>query len=146
MSDVRLTSYCECPFSAAMEFAQRSLKERGRIQVSPVSAVAENVSHVTKLVDDGTDTARLHDALLLAWIPEHNAALPDFRGVLTVRPKDRGVSMRLQGRYDPPFGLAGKLFDAVAGHRIAAATMQRLLDQLIEDVEEKWNLARRNGV
>jgi hypothetical protein len=145
MSEVRVTSYCECPFSTAMEFAQVSLKERGQMQVSPVSTVAENVSHATKLVDDGTDSARIHDALLLAWKPEHNAAFPDFRGVLTVRPKDRGVSMRLQGNYEPPFGLAGKIFDAIAGNRIASRTMQRLLDRIIEDVEAKWSTTRRNG-
>lgn len=145
MSEVRVTSYCECPFSAAREFAQRSLKERGRIQVSPISSVAETVSHTAKLVDDRTDGARLHDALLLAWKPDHKAAFPDFRGVLTVRPKDRGVWMRLQGHYDPPFGFAGKIFDVLAGNRIASRTMQRLLDRVIEDVEAKWSLARRNG-
>jgi hypothetical protein len=145
MSEVRVTSYCDCPFSTAMEFAQLSLKERGRMQVSPVSAVTENVSHATKLVDDGTDGTRTHDALLLAWKPDHNTTLPDFRGVLTVRPKDRGVSMRLQGNYDPPFGLPGKIFDALAGNRIASRTMQRLLNRVIQDVEAKWSAARRNG-
>ena len=126
MSEVHVTSYCECPFSAVMEFAQLSLKERGRMQVSPISTVTENVSHATKLVDDGTDATRRHDALLVAWKPD-NTALPDFRGVLTVRPKDRGVWMRLQGNYEPPFGLAGKIFDTLAGNRIASRTMQRLL-------------------
>ncbi len=145
MSEVRVTSYCECPFSTVMEFAERSLKERGQMQVSPVSSVAENVTHATRIVDDATDTARIHDALLLAWKPDHDAAFPGFRGVLTVRPQNRGVSMQLQGNYDPPFGLAGKLFDVVAGNRIAKLTTGRLLHQLIKDVEAKWNLARRNG-
>jgi len=145
MSEVRVASYCECPFSTAMGFAQLSLKERGQMQVSPVSIVAENVSHATKVVDDGSDSSRIHDALLLAWKPDHNAAFPDFHGVLTVRPQNRGVSMRLQGKYDPPFGLAGKVFDTLAGNRIAKLTMQRLLDRLIGDVEAKWSLARTNG-
>lgn len=146
MSQVRVARHCECPFSTVMELAQRSLRESGQMQVSPVPAVAEKVSHATKLVDDGTDTARIHDALLLVWKPEHDTAFPDFRGVLTARPENRGVSMRLQGSYDPPFGMAGKLFDVIAGNRIAKRTMQRLLDRLIKDVEAKWNLARRNGV
>jgi hypothetical protein len=146
MSRVRVTNYCECPFSIAIEYAQLSLKERGNMQVSPLSSLTENVSHATKVVDDGTDGARLHDALLLVWKPEHNTTLPDFRGVLTVRPRDRGVWMRLQGQYDPPFGLAGKIFDVVAGNRIASVTMQRLLDRLIGDVEAKWSTARRNAV
>lgn len=145
MSEIRVTGYCECPFSTVMEFAELSLKERRRLTVSPISNVAENVSHVTKLIDDKTDGARLHEALLIAWKPEHNATFPDFRGVLTVRPRDRGVSMRLQGRYQPPFGLAGKIFDVVAGNRIAKRTARRLLNEVIEDVEAKWNLARRNG-
>ena len=145
MSEIRVTGYCECPFSTVMEFAQLSLRERRRMTVSPVSHVAENVSHATKLIDDSTDGARLHDALLIAWKPEHNGAFPDFRGVLTVRPKDRGVSMWLQGRYEPPLGLAGKIFDAIAGNRIAKRTARRLLDEVIGDVEAKWKLARRDG-
>ena len=145
MSEVRVTGYCECPFSAVMEFAERSLKERGRMTVSPVRGVGENVSHATQRVDDGTDTSRIHDALLLVWKPEHRTAFPDFRGMLTVRPKERGAWLRLQGKYEPPFGLAGKVFDAVAGNRIANRTARRLLNEVIEDVETKWSIARRNG-
>lgn len=145
MSEIRVSGYCECPFSTVMQFAQRSLKERGHMNVSPVPGFAETVAHATKIVDDGTDTSRLHDALLLAWKPEHKAAFPDFRGVLTVRPKERGVWMRLQGSYEPPFGIAGKIFDAVAGNRIAKRTARRLLNDVIEDVENKWSAARRNG-
>ncbi len=145
MSEVRVTHYCECPFSSAIGFAQRALRER-HIQVSPVETVAENVAHATKVVDDRTDRSRLHDALLLVWKPEHRGLFPDFTGVLTVRPKDRGVWMRLQGRYTPPFGVAGKLFDMVAGERIAERTARRLLDGLITEVEAKWSAARRNGV
>jgi hypothetical protein len=142
MTEIRVTSYCECPFSDAIEFAQRALKNEPRMQVSPVSLVSENVSQATKLVDDATDTSRIHDALLLAWKPDHQATFPDFRGLLTVRPRDRGVWMRLQGTYNPPFGLAGKVFDAVAGKRIAQLTLRRLLDRVIEDVEVSWTLAR----
>lgn len=144
MSEVRVTSYCECPFSTAIDLAQRALRER-HMQVSPVETVAENVAHTTKIVDDGTDRTRIHDALLLAWKPEHRGLFPDFTGVLTVRPKDRGVWMRLQGRYNPPFGIAGKLFDVVAGQRIAERTVRRLLGDVINDIEAKWNAARRNG-
>jgi hypothetical protein len=115
------------------------------MQVSPVETVAETVAHSTKVVDDGTDRTRIHDALLLAWKPEHRALFPDFRGLLTVRPKDRGVWMRLQGRYKPPFGIAGKLFDVVAGQHIAERTMRRLLGDVIDDIEAKWSAARRNG-
>jgi hypothetical protein len=144
MSEVRVTSYCECPFSTAIDLAQRALRER-HMQVSPVETVAENVAHATKVVDDGTDRTRLHDALLLAWKPEHRGLFPDFTGVLTVRPKDRGVWMRLQGRYNPPFGIAGKLFDVVAGQRIAERTVRRLLGDVVNDIEAKWSAARRNG-
>lgn len=145
MTEIRVTSYCECPFSDAIDFAQLALRERREIQVSPVSGVAENATHKVKTIDDKTDGVRRHEALLLAWKPEHRAVFPDFRGILTVRPRDRGVWMRLQGRYEPPFGLAGKIFDAVAGKRIAQLTARRLLDRVIEDVEAKWSLARLNG-
>ena len=145
MSAIRVTSYCECPFSDAIDFAQLSLKEQPELHVSPISSASEAVMHTTRVVDDATDGSRSHDALLVVWKPTHRTVFPDFRGVLTVRPRDRGVWMRLEGRYDPPFGLAGKAFDAVVGKRIAERSAQRLLSRVIEDVEAKWSLARRNG-
>jgi len=86
MSDVRISRYCECPFSAVMDFAEKTLAQRQGMLVSPGPALAENVFHTTRLVDDRTDQSRGHDALLLAWKPEHSGIFPDFRGVLTVRP------------------------------------------------------------
>lgn len=145
MTEIRVTGYCECPFSDAIGFAQLSFTEQPHMQVSPIFTASEGVSQTTQVVDDATDAVRRHDALLLAWKPNHQTFFPNFRGILTVRPRDRGVWMRLQGFYEPPFGLVGKIFDAVAGKRIAEVTTQRLLDRAIDDIESKWSLARRNG-
>ena len=142
MRDLVVSRYCDCPFSAVIDFAEKTLEHQRGMQVSPGPALTENVIHSTKLVGDRTDRARLHDALLLVWKPEHRTVFPDFHGVLTVRPLRRGASIRLQGRYEPPFGVAGKLFDAVAGRYIAKRTLKRLLDQLVVDIEARYVIER----
>lgn len=146
MITVRATRYAECPFSAAIELAERVLRERSEIVVSPAPHVAGAVHVTAKSTDDFTDTCRRHDALLIAWKPLHAWIFPRFHGALTVRPKNRGVWLRLEGSYEPPFGMAGRVFDAVVGRRIAKRTLSRLLDDLRIGVERQWTNERRGVV
>ncbi len=143
MSEVRAARQCACPFSAVIEFAEKALHESPWMRVSPVSAVSENVKALAAIVDDRSDDVRRHDALLFAWKPDHRGMFPDFRGVLTARPSGRGVQLNLHGRYDPPFGMPGAIFDAVAGRHIARMTMRRVLDELSKQIEQRWNAERQ---
>ena len=139
MSEIRVTHHCACPFSAVIEFAEKALSESRWMRVSPVPVVAENVQAVAAVVDDRSDDVRRHDALLLAWKPNHRGMFPDFQGVLTARPSGRGAELSLHGRYQPPLGLPGAIFDSVAGRHIARLTMRRVLDDLCKQIEQKWN-------
>ena len=143
MSEVRVTRHCACPFSAVIEFAEKALQGSPWMRVSPVPAVSENVKALAMIVEDSSDDVRRHDALLLAWKPDHRGMFPDFRGALTARPSGRGVQLDLHGRYEPTFGRVGALFDIVAGRQIARMTMGRVLDDLSRQIEEKWNAARQ---
>ena len=138
MSKVRVRRYCACPFSAVIGIAEKALQRHPRMRVSPISAVSENVKATMGVVEDHSDGVRRHDALLLAWRPDHPQLFPEFRGVLTVRPKSRGVWLRLQGSYDPPLGFLGKAFDLAFGYVIARATMARLLAQLTAEIEAQF--------
>ncbi len=138
MSEVRVRRYCACPFSAVIEFAEKALRKSPQMRISPGYAVSENVKATAAVVDDRSDGVRRHDALLLAWRPDHRLLFPEFRGVLTARPRQRGVWLRLDGSYDPPLGFFGRAFDLVFGRAIVHATMARLLAQLGGEIEAQW--------
>lgn len=142
MTTVHAGKYVACPFSASIEYAEKILRERHELVVSPGPAVGERVHMDAKVTDDLTDFVRRHDALLLAWQPKHATMFPDFHGALTVRPKLRGSYLRLQGSYEPPAGLLGRAFDAIFGRQIATLTMRRLLNEIGKAVETQWTTFR----
>jgi len=64
----------------------------------------------------------------ISWSPAaHRRALPSFNGHLEVVPAGDECSLHIEGTYQPPFGPAGALVDAVAMHRPA----QRSIDDLV---------------
>lgn len=136
---LHVTRFVDCPFSAVIEFAERALRERPSIVFSPAPAIREPGDLRTELTDDLTDRTRKHDALMLAWKPSLTRLFPDFHGVLTVRPQGRGAWLRIRGSYEPPFGFAGRVFDALAGRVIARLTLMRLLRGIARDAEHRWH-------
>jgi hypothetical protein len=137
MSLVRVSQYAACPFSAAVELAEKILVHRQGMHVSPSAPFGERVHFRAATTDDYTDEARKHEALLIAWRPR-SPLFPEFRGVVTVRPEHRGVLLHLQGDYAAPFGAAGKIFDFVIGRAIARRTMQNFLRELAAEIEAAY--------
>lgn len=142
MTTVRVTRFVNCPFSAVIEFAEETLRGRGDIMLSPAPPLRQHAHLDSQLAEDLTDTSRKHDALLLAWKPSLARLFPDFHGALTVRPKGRGAWLRIQGSYEPPFGVAGRIFDALAGRLIAQLTLMRLLRDIARTAEQRWRAFR----
>jgi hypothetical protein len=68
--------------------------------------------------------------------PHDGGLYPTFRGTLGV---EEGVGnfcrLDLDGGYVPPLGLAGAMFDAVAGRHIAIAATRELLDTIRIGIE-----------
>ena len=91
----------------------------------------------SQIVEDATDEVRKHDALEIRWSPKHYALFPDFQGLLTVRPHQAGSYLRIEGAYEPPFGILGRLFDALIGRALARLTLARLLRDLRVDIEAR---------
>ncbi len=144
-SRAQATRYVDCPFSATIEFAQQALLKESDVTISPVSPespVSERVAVSTEMVEDIEDTARKHEALNVHWKPQRRYLFPDFHGVLTVRPQARGSSLRIDGTYQPPFGSLGRVFDALAGRIVARRTLERLLDDLAQKIEARWEAFR----
>lgn len=132
----------DCPFSALIEFTEAALRDRPHIVLSPAPPIAKHADVETQLSDDASDEARKHDALLIAWRPGL-PLFPNFRGVLTVRPQRRGAWLRIEGTYEPPFGIGGRVFDAIAGRAIAKLTLSRLLGSLGKEAERRWQAERK---
>ena len=139
---VHATRYVDCPFSAVIEYVDEALRRRIDLAVSPAPLLSARVRMRLRVVDDLTDPVRRHDALLVAWRPAMPRLFPAFRGALTVRPKGRGAWLRIRGSYQPPFGTLGRLFDAVAGRTLALRTLDRLLQEIVLEVEAAWQTFR----
>jgi hypothetical protein len=74
--------------------------------------------------------------IAISWEPEGGGPFPSFDGTLSAEPvDDEHCRLRIVGRYAPPGGPAGALFDAALGSRIAVATVRDLLGQLRPYVE-----------
>lgn len=139
---VHATRYVDCPFSAVIEYVDDTLRRRMDRALSPVPLLSARVRVHLRVVDDRTDPVRRHDALLLAWRPALPRLFPAFCGALTVRPKGRGAWLRIRGSYEPPLGAAGRLFDVIAGRALALRTLDRLLREIVRDVEAAWQTFR----
>jgi hypothetical protein len=86
-----------------------------------------------------------NDTVHVKWRPEGGGPFPDFDGTLKIVPDEdySACWLALDGTYVPPGGIAGKLFDAAVGTRIAHATGRRLLEQIKTDVEATFNREER---
>ena len=76
-----------------------------------------------------------HRAYTLSWRPAGAGPFPLFKGALVVD-EDEAVPgrsvMTLDGRYEPPLNVAGYVFDAVLGTKIAHASAVDLLARISE--------------
>ncbi|HEU5481170.1 MAG TPA: hypothetical protein VFU90_15100 [Candidatus Tumulicola sp.] len=70
----------------------------------------------------------------ISWHVPDSGAFPHFRGFFEIRSCDGLACIALLGYYQPPFGVAGRAFDAIAGHRIANATIAQLLAEVADAV------------
>lgn len=74
----------------------------------------------------------------LSWhVPDSNA-FPIFRGFIEVQSQaiDR-IQLAILGYYQPPYGTLGVIFDAVAGRKIAHATVNHLLEEISRAIEDE---------
>jgi hypothetical protein len=70
----------------------------------------------------------------LSWQAAQSPGLfPIMRGECLVYPLSSSeTQIELQGHYQPPFGALGGALDAVAGHRVAEASIHRFVRAVVE--------------
>jgi hypothetical protein len=85
--------------------------------------------------------AQPHDApalLRICWEPEASL-FPSFEGTLHANATGESACiLSVTGTYDVPGGVAGQLFDAIVGVRIAHGTLVQLLERFRDAVEEDY--------
>lgn len=95
--------------------------------------VAVKVEYVAK---PGDEPAELN----ICWEPDANL-FPSFCGTLrSVATGPATCTLSLEGTYDVPGGVAGQLFDAVVGVRIALGTLEQLLGKFRDAIEDDYKV------
>lgn len=130
-----------CPFDQVAKAAEAyvdSLPEK-----DGKSVVALRVSMGDVVVEREADLSLAHshaypgfEIMNISWRAHDGGVYPVFCGTLNVE-EVTGLFCRLDldGDYTPPLGIAGIVFDAVVGHRIAVAAARALLDEIKTGIE-----------
>jgi len=142
-----------CSQTAAIVWAHRYFDERHSI-VSigiplhklglPTSVhVYRNVIVYFDVVPDRSASPK-QSAIQLSWKPTHGGAFPALTGTITSRANVSNATLYFNGRYRPPFGVAGMLFDRIIGRYIARIATQELLNDIARFIS-RHTIEERNA-
>ncbi|HEY9179108.1 MAG TPA: hypothetical protein VIO32_00210 [Candidatus Baltobacteraceae bacterium] len=138
MTTIFASRITQCPFSATIEFIERLHRSDDTHTVGPFPALQTSVRCELAETRDYTDRSRIHEALVLRWRANAGMPLPVLRGMITVRPEGRATQIRIEAKYRPPLGPAGRVFDALAGRWLARRTIDRFLNEVSRFVAHQW--------
>ena len=142
MTHLHQHRFLKCPYSRAKGYLRDSLERAAnahekralRLCVPLENGLGSSMLHrdVIATYSLGVDPMHFDQPWKIHWALADGGPYPDFDGELTVRAdEDYPTSiLELVGRYTPPMGLAGAVFDAVVGARLADATAQELLKRI----------------
>ncbi len=136
---VHVERHTACPFSVAQEYAKDYLREAesgGERAFLSAGPLRKRVVFAYATHTDATEPGRAHEEIVLSWLAG-SPLLPDFKGTLKMRIEVPGTILVLDGRYVPPGGALGWLFDRVAGKRIAKATAESFLTDVAGTLTER---------
>jgi len=142
VTELTLTQFVPVPFSCVSEYATEFLKDH--VQLDVHGGVADTrVATGFRVVDDTSDTTRIHEALLFSWHAKY-ALLPDLAATLRVRPQDGQGMLFVNAQYSPPLGFVGSLFDRVAGRWIARRSISQMLNDMRRYIVERYEGFRQS--
>jgi hypothetical protein len=138
MTRLRQELLVDCPYHFArtcLEEILRPLAASGQERVILLSVPVGDRS-VAKEVNTefsvAVDPRHFDEPWAVHWEPKGGGPYPTFDGTLTVRADETYDKswLELEGQYKPPLGVAGAVFDAVIGKRIAELTAKGLLERI----------------
>lgn len=115
-----------------------SIRMRLRVPVGTRAPFGFAVDRAVRVeIAPARDEQNLNDVLAISWSPEGTAMLPHFEGTLVVWGDEdpHSCSIEVDGRYAPPLGVAGQVFDEAIGHQIAQSTARELLYDIKRSIE-----------
>ena len=149
MSIVQERLFIEAPYTQAAGAFERRLglppgADHGKCTLTLVFPAAEGreiARVVTATTERLPNAANFASRYRIAWEAGRTARgipTPAFSGTLSLSAgEDYSESeLKLDGRYDPPGGAAGRAFDELVGRRIAHATMGALLSGVGDELRE----------
>jgi hypothetical protein len=140
MSDIDEKVLVHAPLASAARFLERFLTahagpkgEGARVELRAGDLAKHAVVTLVPEHRTGDMTPRYN----VHWEAEEAGPYPVFDGVLTVAGDEdyNAFWLVLDGGYKPPGGLAGGLFDALVGHRIAETVTHGLFDTIRSEIE-----------
>jgi hypothetical protein len=149
MTELHVERYVDCPFSVAEQYVSDYLERAAKggpeatLQL-PLVAGSVTISRNVKLSfdrkHDDDDPGRAHFESVILW-KSRAKLLPDFSGVIRTRIAAPGTLLIIAGRYRPPLGLFGAMFDRLIGRHIAKTILRELAERLgrsLESREARW--------
>jgi hypothetical protein len=155
MSKLTEKIFVECALNQAPGYLQRFFATQGslagdivvplRLTLGIAALQTDLEKNVVFTVSNIAAGADMVPRLTLHWEPEGGGPFPTFDGTLTIEAGDdySDCAIALRGTYEPPFGVAGKTFDATAGRRIASATAREFLERIRDYVEDAYRETER---
>ncbi len=150
MARLHQRRYLKCPYNRARDLLAESIADAlqrgdGRLLhlnfAFPAVMSVELGKDVIVSVKPVADPMHFDEPWNLHWAPV-SGLYPVFDGILTIRADESYASaiLELEGTYEPPLGLAGMIFDAVLGQRIAHETARELLRKLAATIETRYRV------
>jgi hypothetical protein len=117
--------------SDVVDRLQNFFSQHPKLQVKALGSSTASVDVKYFVLFDWLSTAPHGEGVALAWRPAWRG-FPSFGATLIVQAAGNETQLVLEGSYEPPGGAAGRFFDRFVGRRLAARTMDALLDQLAD--------------
>ncbi len=148
-SSLRQMTLVSCPTAQAEKRVEAFLKENGAVNghvaripfgfdlMASDGAGSLHVGHGVALdVTIDSKPGNLDATFKVEWKSSDGGPYPSFHGQLAIENEDYdSFWLALRGTYQPPFGLLGSVFDAVAGRRIAAQSAREFLATMASSIE-----------
>jgi hypothetical protein len=134
----------KAPSGFALAFLNTYVRDRAGVDGDACLPLRYSLTHLAGLTLERDVAVRLEYVLQgedvpatldIAWEPDASL-FPSFKGALRADETGKSSCMLIiDGKYDAPGGMAGQLFDAVLGVRIAQGTLVELLEQFRDAIE-----------
>jgi len=107
-----------------------------RLNVGPMEVGVDVQLQVTGTIDEASPLGDPRTRLDFTWQAARSTGLfPTMEATLSVYPlSPHETQLDLHGRYRPPLGTLGTAIDATLGHRVAEASLLRLLHDVRTEI------------